>query len=118
MTTIFKIRSRKTGLFSAGGAWPKWNTVGKVWKRKGDLSSHFTQLGNQGRTIYLEADAEVVVCETVVLEAVPVQEYLAEASMRAADRKAAEETRRLIYQRERLEREHKRITEQLAALGK
>lgn len=116
MTTMFKIRSRKTGLFSAGGAWPKWNTVGKVWKRKGDLSSHFTQLGNQGRTIYLEADAEVVVCETVVLEAVPVDQYIEQATTRAADRQAAEAADRLRYQRQHLEREQARIARALAEL--
>lgn len=116
--TMFKIRSRKTGLFSKGGSDPTWNTTGKVWKRRGDLSSHFTQLTGRGKQIYANADAEVVELETVTIEATSVETYIAEATMRAADRVAAEEARRLVYQRERLERERERITKQLAALGK
>ena len=36
----YKIRHRQTGLYSTGGAYPKWTRGGKVWNNLGMLRSH------------------------------------------------------------------------------
>lgn len=40
----YKIRNKKTGLFSKGGEDPSWNTVGKVWSKLGHLRLHITSV--------------------------------------------------------------------------
>lgn len=37
--TVYKIK-RADGQFSLGGSWPRFGKEGKIWKRKGDLTSH------------------------------------------------------------------------------
>jgi len=96
----YKIRSKTTGLFSTGGSDVTWNKVGKVWRRKGDLSSHFTGLTSHGRKQYRDNDAEVVELETVVHNLIPVEQYLEQADERRvektneAHRRRADKTRK------------------------
>jgi len=40
---VYKIRDKKTGLFSTGGQNPKWTRNGKAWSSEGSLKSHLTQ---------------------------------------------------------------------------
>lgn len=40
----YKIRNKDSGLFSTGGTRPRWKKIGKIWKRKQDLTSHFNML--------------------------------------------------------------------------
>lgn len=42
MTTFYKIRNKRTGLFSKGGNTPLWNKTGKTWQTLGLLRSHIT----------------------------------------------------------------------------
>lgn len=46
MDTIkaYKVRNKKTGLFSTGGSCPKFLKAGKVWATEGHLKSHLTML--------------------------------------------------------------------------
>lgn len=99
--TLYMIRDPNTGLFSTGGTVPDWNTAGKVWKRRGDLSSHFTNLCGDGRRKYRDANAEVVEMEMVITNAVSVSEYINASDMRAADRKKAEQEAHDRFQRQR-----------------
>jgi hypothetical protein len=85
---IYKIRSNKTGLYSKGGSSPSFNKAGKIWKRRGDISSHFTNLGGHGRTIYRAEDVEVVEIEIKeeCISTTSLNDWLAEAGARAAAR--------------------------------
>lgn len=65
---VYRIRSRKTGLFSNGGTDPRFTTKGKVWKMKGHLTSHLTQLHAYGRKIYHEHNVEIVPYELIETE--------------------------------------------------
>ena len=57
--TIFKIRRSTDGLYSRGGESPSFDTKGKVWKRRGDVSSHLSQLSEAGiRRFY--SDCQIV----------------------------------------------------------
>ncbi len=108
---MFKIRSRKTGKYSKGGVWPTFSATGKVWKRKGDISSHFSQLDAHGRQVYHDMDVEVVELHVVEVETTSGSAWIDAAKQRAADREAAKAERVRMY-REDLERK------QLAALIK
>jgi len=48
---VYKICDEKTGLFSTGGANPKWTKVGKIWQCEGHVKSSITNwatcYGNQ-----------------------------------------------------------------------
>lgn len=91
MSDIFyKIQDPVSKLFSTGGADPRWSRTGKVWKRRGDLSSHFTNLSRDGRQAYEKIGAVVVEIETVTRNPVPVVEYIQAAN----DRKTAREDER------------------------
>jgi hypothetical protein len=59
-TTIFKIRSTVTGLFSAGGTDPVFNRTGKVWKKRGHVICHLGQISSTGRRKYTQNKVEVV----------------------------------------------------------
>ena len=69
MATIYKIRSKKTGLFSKGGSTPSFSKKGKIWNGIGPLKLHFNQFigrGYIGRGYY--EDCEVVEYELVEAE--------------------------------------------------
>ena len=112
---MFKIRSRKTGQFSKGGIWPDWSRNGKVWKRQGDLSSHFTQLDQRGRQIYLDHDAEVVEMEVVETLLIPAVSFI-EAAADREEKREAESAERIRAWRERAERQQ--LAELQAKYGK
>ena len=46
---VYKIREKKTGLYSTGGTQPKWNTNGKVFTTIGTVKSH---ISNWMRHVY------------------------------------------------------------------
>lgn len=37
---VYKIRDKKTGLFSTGGTIPRWKKVGKTWSGLGPITNH------------------------------------------------------------------------------
>lgn len=37
---MFKIRHKITGMFSSGGAYPKWSRKGKTWSSYGHVMQH------------------------------------------------------------------------------
>ncbi len=100
MSIVYKIR-RVDGLFSMGGSDPKFNKVGKIWKRKGDLSSHLTcvaEYGWKGSKPYDESEVvKYELTETIVGDPISIQGYLLEYG----DRKAREELERHVQQQAR-----------------
>lgn len=87
-TRIFKIRAMN-GTFSAGGSSPHFSMTGKVWKRRGDVSSHFTQLNTSGRQYYERMGAVVVELVTTEVSATPASDWIDAAAGREAERMAA-----------------------------
>ena len=80
--TFYKIRNRKTGLFSRGGMSPRFDKKGKVWKKPGHITSHLNQLSPKS-AIYADCDRvtfEVTVVET---EALPLASVIAERQEKA-----------------------------------
>lgn len=62
--SVYKIRSKKTGLYSQGGAGPiGWSKVGKAWSSLAALKSHLTLYRGElsGRSRKIPNDWEVVV---------------------------------------------------------
>ena len=49
MTTVYKIRHKETGLFSTGGMWHRFTTVGKVWSRINHVRAHLALFSQRGR---------------------------------------------------------------------
>lgn len=108
--TLFRIRSRKTGLFSKGGSPGEtrgWGKTGKLWKRAGDLNSHFTQLDSTGRNAYRKLDCEVQVIEvTETVQSVEsVEEYLAAVEVRKQKKVREYQERMRHFEEEREKRQ-------------
>lgn len=101
-TIMYKIRMAD-GTFSKGGSWPSFSKTGKVWKRKGDISSHMTQLSGQGRKLYRDRGAEVIELITTVSSATPIDSYLDDVITRAEQR-AVDDAARIKKYREEAER--------------
>lgn len=45
----FAIRRKRDGLYSTGGAFPRFTKQGKVWERAASLKSHMTMVANDRR---------------------------------------------------------------------
>jgi hypothetical protein len=105
---IYKIRSKTTGLYSKGGMEPRFGKTGKVWKKRGDLSSHFTQLTSRGEVTYRQHDVEVLEYELreEQVSCTPVDQWINQAAARAAQRDAEAEAQRKFWQEQR-EREQR-----------
>lgn len=59
---VYKIRNKKTGLFSSGGIKPKWSKIGKLWTQKSHLLLHLKQFSKY------EAEKIYKNCEIVCYE--------------------------------------------------
>lgn len=60
---LFKIRDRTTGLFSEGGQYDKWSTIGKSWTTLRSLKSHVAMLRQDSKII--PVNWEIVVYEAI-----------------------------------------------------
>src|SRR6266403_3016544 len=90
MTQVFyKIRNKKTGLFSKGGSWPRWSKLGKVWHSKGALSNHLAFVSTSADY----KDAEIIECEFVEVGKIQIDEWLVEVSVRRNKRNASRDAR-------------------------
>lgn len=105
--TIYKIRSKKTGTFSKGGAYPSFSKKGKIWSALNHLSNHFNQLDPAGRKLYKDHECEVVVYELIESEvaASGALEWMDASAERRADRERREKLRAAAYRLEQ-ERQH------------
>jgi hypothetical protein len=95
---VYKIRT-KDGLFSQGGTWPRFNTKGKIWKRKGDLTSHLNHLPHTKYAEYAQLGAEVVEYDVVERETQTqtLSAYIAEVQNRKALKEQERQQRRAEY---------------------
>jgi hypothetical protein len=115
---FFKIRNKNTGLYSRGGSYPTWSKLGKVWKRRCDLSSHFTNIGAKAATYYADAEViEIIVTETE-MTAVPAIEYVNASKERAEKRKLESEMRVAQWRVSEAEREIARLKKIIENGGK
>lgn len=94
--TVYRIRHKKTGLWSKGGYWPRWSNKGKVWRSSSSLGGHlamFYRWDHDGSRTYAYEpevkDWEIV--EYIIQESegktVGADDYIAE---RFPDRKIAD----------------------------
>lgn len=72
---MYKIRNKKTGLYSSGTMYPIFKKVGKTWKSKQALSLHFTWL-KEYNNFYKDID-DLEVIEYIVSEnrIIPLGDY-------------------------------------------
>lgn len=96
---IYRIRSKKTGLYSKGGTMPSFSKNGKVWNRRSHINSHFTQLHKIGKETYIEHDVEVLEYELteVQLSVTSGSDWLNASVERAAEREAESKARRAAW---------------------
>ena len=59
---IYKIRRKSDGLFSTGGAYPRFNERGKAWKQQGHMTNHINMVQKYKHTNHYEG------CEVVSFE--------------------------------------------------
>jgi len=92
----YKIRNKRTGLFSRGGTTVSstnpfnWNKDGKVWKTKSSLGAHLSQYINYSRynntlVIKIPKDWEVVEIEPVIRGAESAKDYATKTSPKIKD---------------------------------
>ena len=106
---VYKIKSRKTGLYSAGGASPEFNKNGKVWKNIGYLKNHLIYA--YGRDLYRNQDCVIVTYEIteVVVEEQTCDELIVKQLVERADKESA----RKLQIDARLKKERQQQYEQL-----
>ena len=112
----YKIRNIKTGLFSRGGSHPSWGKNGKIWKRIGDLNSHFTLVDNYD--VYRDAEViEIVMIETEV-NVFPASEFIQASKDRMAESQRQTEIRVAAWRLETAQREVDRLQQIIKNGGK
>jgi hypothetical protein len=107
----WKIRRQCDGLFSSGGAWPRFSNRGKVWKRLAYAQSHLKQLSG-GFPKHETRDWEIVEyeqSEPVEVSVSDCQTVLDEIQRKEKEKEEAT----LKYREERDKRERKGQYEQL-----
>lgn len=109
--TVFKIRSKTTGMFSTGGQSPGWSKKGKTWNQRGHVSTHLSGLYRTGRETYRDNQAEVVEC--VIREenvgVTPVSEWISAVEQRKADKELARKQAAEDRQRQQRYAEYQRL---------
>tara|TARA_Y100000296_G_C4951946_1_gene146651 strand:- start:61 stop:318 length:258 start_codon:yes stop_codon:yes gene_type:complete len=67
---VYKIRDKRTGLFSSGGYYPYWDKYGKIWKQEAHVKSHLTMYTNcfYGRKVLEIENWEIVPYSLEALE--------------------------------------------------
>jgi hypothetical protein len=102
--SLYKIRHKTTGLFSSGGAHPRWTKKGKAWTNIGHIKTHFQGVPDHIlRSTY--KDAEIVEYEVTELNAREMTEIFDEIAtakiakakkIEAARKKATEDRERAL----------------------
>ena len=100
LPTGYKVRDRKTKLFSTGGHSPSWSKKGKIWWTKGALSLHLNYVIKQ-----INADWEVISLRTDVEEVIPVQKWIEPALKRREERLMQQAIRQEAMNKQRLQEE-------------
>jgi len=82
---FYKIR-REDGLYSCGGAWPRFTKKGKVWRTLGALVGHL-HLVNRRKVASMYDDCEVIELQTIITDTRSVKSEIAAAKARKKTRK-------------------------------
>ena len=82
---MFRIKSRKTGLYSVGGRVPRFSRRGRYWNTKATLGAHLAQLSEEGKAIYEEEGCEIEVCEVVKKGTLPIELATSSGEARIGD---------------------------------
>lgn len=102
--TVFKIRDKKTGLFSNPNSSTRWSKKGKIWTSRAALSLHLGCAEWQ----YKHGDYEIVEIVTREVQSIPYAEYEVERkhkrSIREAEEKLRIERSMMAQEEERLKR--------------
>jgi len=116
-TIVYKIQRESDGLFSAGGSTPRFTKVGKLWRMKGHLTSHLTQLHNGngcwhagGPHVY--AGCKILQFELIEIPAGPemtVGEYLAAIHERKEVKEQKQMERRIEIERETRKQQYEKL---------
>lgn len=106
---FYKIRRKSDGLFSKGGTTPTFTKVGKVWRRKGDLSSHLTLVVDSGRNKAAYKDCEIVEYHMLEAEVQDVAEVIVATARRRHRVEQKRKQRIAQNQREERRREYERL---------
>lgn len=108
---VYKIRRKSDGLFSTGGVSPKFNSVGKVWKKKGHLSSHIAQAVSyfstsvHARMKSAYADCEVVEYLIQETDIYPVTPIIDEKQEKYEEEKRKRDEQYREFRRQQLKKE-------------
>ncbi|PPD55491.1 MAG: hypothetical protein CTY12_00515 [Methylotenera sp.] len=108
---IYRVKSRKTGLYSKGGTWPSFSKTGKIWKNIGHLRNHFNVLDSHGRRIYKEHDVEIIEIEITeeVVCSTSFDAFIQEAALREQDRKDKRRQRVEAYLTEQRRKQYEEL---------
>ena len=118
MAIVYKIRRKTDGLFSVGGSTPDFNKVGKIWKQKGHLTSHLSQLwGGTGsyNNQHVYQDCEIVpyeLTETQVGPGFTIFEYLDERKRKQEQEDAERKKRRDEWEKEQRRKEYEKLKQE------
>lgn len=120
--TIYKIRHKKTGLFSGGGSCPRWAKKGKAWSSIAYVKSHLACVDQPRYPMFRGghpyADAEIVTFEMVVVDTRDVAALLDEVELDKVEKKVAKEIEALRRQEEREKEELQRLRKKVQQLHK
>jgi hypothetical protein len=118
MAIVYKIRRKSDGLFSMGGSTPNFNKTGKIWKKKGHLTSHLSQLWN-GRggfgKQHVYIDCEIVPYELSEIQAGPgftIFEYLEERKRKLDEVEQACKDRHEKWEKEQRRKEYESLKQE------
>ena len=109
MTTLFRIRSSKTGEFSTGGSYPCFKKNGKVWKRSCDVSLHLSHVAPDALKTYRDHDAQIVEYEYVEKSTQSIDTRVAEIENRKHQKVLEQQARRDEWEKSLRKRQYEEL---------
>lgn len=109
---IYKIKNTKTGLYSLGGGYPKFNKNGKIWKRRSDLSNHLNLIDIDQD--YKDCIIEVLYVAEIPIDKLSIEEYYSPIIQRREQR---EQEYKIRMQQYKIEQEKKALAGLLSKYG-
>lgn len=98
----YKIRNRRTGLYSTGGKFPDWTKKGKSWASLGHIAAHLSQHVGENYQNWIYANCEIVTFALIEEAAEEITPHITQATARVS-RRAAEYAERARIFREEVE---------------
>jgi hypothetical protein len=100
----FKIRNRKSGLFSNGGKYPVWTAKGKVWTKEVYVKAHLAQIKSNNLSRHPYAQAEIVESEIKeeILQVKDVLSQILDAQAEAFEKEQEKKEKMKVQKRKKL----------------